>query len=46
MEELIICPWCKTVTTVGEEENEVQCSICQRIITEEDLEEAVQQEEK
>lgn len=40
MDELIICPWCLSAISVGEEENEVQCSICQRIITVEDLEEA------
>jgi len=46
MEELIICPWCKAAISFSEEENEVQCSICQRVITQEDLEEAVHLEEK
>lgn len=39
-EELIVCPWCLSATSVGEDEIEFKCFICERIITEEDIEEA------
>ena len=45
-EELIICPWCQSITFIGEDENEFQCSVCERIITEEDIEVAIDQNEK
>ena len=43
MEEQIVCPWCQTLTTVNED-SEVHCTNCNRLITEEDLEYAAQQD--
>lgn len=44
MEELIICPWCQSVTSVPEDVNEHHCSSCRNIIKEEDIEESEKEE--
>jgi len=45
MEEIIIiCPWCQSATSVYDYEDELRCSSCRRIITENDLEDATVKE--
>ena len=38
--KLIACPWCQSVTEIPDDTEEILCSICHRIITEEDIEDA------
>lgn len=40
MEELIICPWCMSVTSVTDDEVEFKCTVCERYISQEDIEDA------
>ena len=37
--EELICPWCYSLIEVINEDDAVKCSVCERIVTEEDLEE-------
>ena len=35
----LICPWCYSLIEVINEDDTVKCSVCERIVSEEDLEE-------
>ena len=42
MENEVICPWCLSPTRIEEEEH--VCTVCERLITDEDLELAALEE--